>query len=81
MAEGQLDMAKAQAEVAKAKQLQGQADMLDLDFVEQESGVKELRELRKQGEQARANMAMKEREAQLKNQGNMLNTLMRNRNI
>ena len=46
----------AQLNQAKTRQIHGQADLQDLDFVEEESGVKHERDLQKQGEQARANM-------------------------
>lgn len=40
---------------AKAHNLQSDTDLKNLDFVEQESGVKQERDLQKQGEQAKAN--------------------------
>jgi hypothetical protein len=61
----QLDQAKIGTEYAKAEQLQSQADMNTLNFVEQETGVKQERDLQKQGEQARANMALEEHKARL----------------
>lgn len=54
-----LNQAKIQTEMAKAKHLESQADLADLDFLEQESGVKQARDLQKQGEQARAQAGMK----------------------
>lgn len=54
-----LGEAKAQTEVAKAGHLQAQTEQADLDYVEQESGVKQERELQKQGEQARAQTNLK----------------------
>lgn len=59
-ASAQLDMAKAETEEAKA-------DQMALDFVEQESGVKQERELQKQGAQARANAALERVKALYKN--------------
>ena len=53
-----LDQARAQEVIAKARLLGSQADKSDLDFVEQESGVTQERDLQKQGEQARGNMAL-----------------------
>jgi hypothetical protein len=50
----QLDMVKAGTEVAKQDNIQSDTDLKNLDFVEQESGVKQERDLQKQGEQARA---------------------------
>lgn len=54
-----LDQAKAGTEAAKAENLSAQTDLTNLDFVEQESGVKQERELQKQGEQARAQTDLK----------------------
>lgn len=50
----------------KARLLGSQADMSDLDFIEQESGVKQERDLQKIGEQARAQANTKVVEAALK---------------
>lgn len=58
-ADAQLGMAKVNTEGAKANHLKSDTDQKNLDFVEQESGVKQERELQKQGEQARANTQMK----------------------
>jgi hypothetical protein len=58
-ASAQLDVAKAGTEGAKAKQLSSQADLDNLDFVEQESGVKQERDIQKIGEQARSQMGLK----------------------
>ena len=65
-ADAQLSVAKITTEGAKASQLQSDADLKDLDFVEQEAGVKQARELEKQGEQARSQAAMKVLEHNLK---------------
>lgn len=46
----------AQLNQAKTREIHGKADLQDLDFVEEESGVKHERDLQKQGEQARANL-------------------------
>ena len=54
MAQAQLGGAKVGTEQAKASQLKSDTDLKNLDFVEQESGVKQERDLQKQGEQARA---------------------------
>ena len=54
-----LDQAKADTEQVKQRLLSSQADKTDLDFVEQESGVKQERDLEKQGEQARAQSVLK----------------------
>lgn len=60
-AEAQLDMAKAGTEQAKARQMGSQADLSDLDFVEQESGVKQEREKELYGEQARSNAVLEDK--------------------
>lgn len=49
-----LQQAKVGTEQAKAANLGSDTDLKNLDFVEQESGVKQERELQKHGEQARA---------------------------
>tara|TARA_B110000908_G_scaffold27503_1_gene32239 strand:+ start:487 stop:2622 length:2136 start_codon:yes stop_codon:yes gene_type:complete len=54
-AQAQLDMAKAGSEQVKAGNVQADTDIKNLDFVEQESGVKQERDLQKQGEQAKSN--------------------------
>lgn len=51
----QLNMAKANESMAKAGQIKADADLKNLDFVEQESGVKQEREKELYGEQARSN--------------------------
>lgn len=53
-ADAQLAMAKVQTEISKAGNIQADTDAQTLDFVETESGVKQARELEKQGAQARA---------------------------
>ena len=63
----ELNKAKVQAELAKAKHYSSTADLKDLDFIEQESGVKQERDLQKQGAQARAQAQMKVLEHQLGN--------------
>ena len=51
--------AKAGTEAAKQRNLDSDTDIKNLDFVEQESGVKQERELQKQGEQARSQAQLK----------------------
>lgn len=51
-ATAQLGVAKVGTEGAKANHLKSDADLKNLNFVEQESGVKQERELQKQGQQA-----------------------------
>lgn len=64
MATAQLGVAKVDTEGAKANHLKSDADLKNLNFVEQESGVKQERELQKQGEQARSNAQLKTMEHQ-----------------
>ena len=54
-AKAQLDMAKIQTEGAKAGDIQSTADMKNLDFVEQESGTKQERDLQKAMAQSQGN--------------------------
>jgi len=68
-ASAQLDMAKAGTEGVKQGNVQSDTDLKNLDFVEQESGVKQERDLQKQGEQARANTQMKLIDHQIKREG------------
>lgn len=55
----QLDVAKVDTEAAKAENLHADTDAKNLDYVEQESGVHQARELEKQGAQAAAQAQMK----------------------
>jgi hypothetical protein len=66
LANAHWDEAKSITEQAKARQLGSDADMKDLDFVEQETGTKQERDLQKAGAQANANRAMKADEHQYK---------------
>lgn len=54
-----LDQMKAISEQARARLMGSEADMKDLDFVEQESGVKQERAIQLHGEQARSQMQLK----------------------
>lgn len=63
-----LDQAKAITEQAKARALGSEADMKDLNFVEQESGVHQERALQLHGEQARSQMQLKLLDNWVKNQ-------------
>lgn len=56
-AEAQESMARAQLALAKANETQSNADLVDLNFVEQESGTQHLRDMDKLGAQAQANLA------------------------
>ena len=59
-ASAQLDSAKVGTEAVKAQDLKSTADLKNLDFVEQETGVKQERDLQKVGEQARSQLQLKE---------------------
>jgi hypothetical protein len=54
-AEAAQRQATAQLNMSKSAEVDSQTDLNNLDFVEQESGVKQERNLQKQGEQAKAN--------------------------
>jgi len=56
-----LDMAKAEEAIAKARVLGSQADKSDLDFVEQESGVTQEREIEKVGVQGNLNLQLEDK--------------------
>lgn len=57
-ANAQLNMSKVGTESVKQSNIQSQTDKNILDFVEQETGTKQERDLQKQGAQARANMEL-----------------------
>lgn len=59
LAGGELEAAKVDTEAAKAENLRSDTDQRNLDFVEQESGVHQERDLQKQGAQAAAQAQMK----------------------
>ncbi len=67
-ANAQLDMAKVQVENVKAGNLQSNTDLNNLNFLEQENGVAHARNLQKDGEQARSNMALEVVKASLAQQ-------------
>lgn len=58
-ATAQLEMAKVGTEQVKQGNLQSDTDLKNLNFVEQESGVKQERDLQKHGEQARSQAKLK----------------------
>lgn len=58
-ADAQLSGAKIGTEGAKATHLKSDSDLKNLDFVEQESGVKQERDLQLHGEQARSQVQLK----------------------
>lgn len=68
MAEAMLDQAKVGTEQAKAGNLASDTDKKNLDFIEQETGVTQERDLQKQGAQANAQAQMKVLEHRLKMQ-------------
>lgn len=57
--QAQLSVAKVSTEVAKAGNIQAVTDKTNLDYVEQESGVEQERNLQRQGAQAEAQMGLK----------------------
>jgi hypothetical protein len=64
--QAQLDQARVGTEQAKAAHLQSDADLKNLDFVEQESGVKQERAKELHGEQARSQAQLKLIDGQFK---------------
>lgn len=73
--EAALTQAKTMTEQARAAALQGEADKAALDFVEQEKGVKQARDVEKITAQAEANIKMYERKAQLEEEQRKLRVL------
>lgn len=67
-----LDQARAATEQARTRNLNSDSDLKDLDYVEQESGVKQERDLQKQGQQAEANTKMKIVEQSMKHNHSLL---------
>jgi hypothetical protein len=67
MAQAQLNMAKAGTEQVKQGHIQSGTDLNNLDLVEQESGVKQERELEKSKAQSKGNMQLKLFESTLAN--------------
>jgi hypothetical protein len=57
--QARLNMAKSMTEQAKARFMSSQADKVDLDFIETESGVKQTRDLEKINEKQQNEMAIK----------------------
>lgn len=62
-----LNQARAITEQARARLMGSEADLRDLDFVEQETGVKQERQKELHGEQARAQMDLKLLDGYIKN--------------
>ncbi|TNF01493.1 MAG: chromosome partitioning protein ParB [Gammaproteobacteria bacterium] len=69
-ANAKLDNAKATTEGVKAANIQSDTDQKTLNFVEQESGVTQERELQKHGAQAKAQAGLKLLDSHLKNREN-----------
>lgn len=67
-AQAMLDQAKAGTEQVKAGNVQADTDLKNLNFVEQESGVTQARNLQKMGEQAKANAKLEVIKSQLRPQ-------------
>ena len=63
------NLAGAEADQAKARASDAQADKTDLDFVEQQTGTTQERELQKAGEQSRGNMNLEVVKAALNPKG------------
>ena len=74
LATAQLQGAKAGTEQVKQGNIQSDTDLKNLNFVEQESGVTQERELQRQGEQARSQVQLKlvDRQFQLEDNKNDL---------
>lgn len=75
LAESQLSGAKVGTESAKAQHLKSDTDLKNLDFVEQESGVKQERELQKAGEQARSQTQLKLMDHQMQREDHKVDLL------
>lgn len=75
VASAQLSAAKTDTEGVKAESLQSDVDQKNLDFVEQESGVTQERELQKQGEQARSQAELKLLDREMNRENNEFNLL------
>lgn len=75
-----LDQAKARVEQVKAENIASDTDIKNLDYVEQESGVKQERDLQKMSAQAQAQTHMKMVEHQLKQDTELNKYLLSNKN-
>lgn len=75
MADAQLAMAKAGTEQVKAGNIQSDTDLKNLDFVEQESGVKQERAKELHGEQARSQAQLKLLDRQFQREDNQVDLL------
>lgn len=66
-------LAQAGLHAAKAEESESKADLYNLDFIEQEGGVKQERDLQKQGAQAEANAKLEQVKALLNPKGGNAN--------
>ena len=71
-ANAQLNMAKVGTEQVKAGNIQSDTDLKNLDFVEQESGVKQERAKELHGEQARSQAQLKLMDRQFQKEDNKI---------
>jgi len=74
-ANAQLNGAKVGTESAKQGNMQSDSDLKNLDFVEQESGVKQERALQQTGEQARSQAQLKVMDQQSQREGHKADLL------
>ncbi len=77
-AEAQLAAARAQKEVAMAANLSSDTDLKNLNYLEQESGTKQERDLQKLGQQAKSNIELKVAEKALDRQNKLAEIAMQN---
>jgi len=75
LSNARLDDAKAHKEVANARSIQSDADRKDLDFLEQESGVHQERELERLGAQAQGNIELENHKFALSERAKSLESL------
>ena len=83
LAEAQLKQAKAGVESVKATNIKADTDQKTLDFIEQESGVKQERAKELRGEQARSQAKLKEMERRYELEDRQMDAIkeyMKNRN-
>ena len=71
-ATAQLNSAKTNTEAAKAENISANTDQQNLDFVEQESGVKQERDIQMRGEQARSQAQLKLMDQESKREGHQV---------
>jgi hypothetical protein len=74
-AAAQLKMAQAGTAEAQADNLRSDTDIKNLDFVEQESGVKQERQLQLHGEQARSQAQLKMMDRDAKREDNQVSLI------